>query len=110
MMKASEGGGFSGGGNSISAGGAHWNPNNTTVGSKNTKMDTYIENLVVNQLKANKIWSEIGDVYLLKVQNLYARGGASNTEYNVGDRISELLSKVSNLQNKINNSSSSTTP
>lgn len=110
MMKASEGGGFSGGGNSISSGGAHWNPNNTTVGSNNTKIDTYIENLVVNQLKANKIWSEIGDVYLLKVQNLYARGGASNTEYNVGDRISELLSRVSNLQNKINNNSSSTTP
>ena len=110
MMKASKGGGFSGGGNSISASGAHWNPNNTTVGSKNTKMDTYIENLVVNQLKANKIWSEIGDVYLLKVQNLYARGGAANAEYNVGDRISELLSRVSNLQNKINNNSSSPTP
>ena len=110
MMKASEGGGFSGGGNSISSSGAHWNPNNTTVGSKNTKMDTYIENLVVNQLKANKIWSEIGDVYLLKVQNLYARGGASNAEYNVGDKISELLSRVSNLQDKINKSSSSTTP
>lgn len=98
MMKASGSGGISGGGSSIGSGGASLARGSTTVGGQ--KIDDYVENLIVGTLKANKIWGDLGYIYLLQVTNLYARGKYGH-EFNVGDELSSLNDEIDYLKEEL---------
>ena len=118
MMKASGNGGISGGGSSLGGRGFS-TPGRAISASPNGKttidatqvivpggitLATYIENLadevVTKTLKANKIWSEIGYIYLLQVTNLYARGHYGH-EFNVGDELSNLNNQIDSLRDEL---------
>lgn len=106
--------GGAGGGTSIGKGssignGARLDPTNTKTGDKET-LDTYIENLIVDTLKADKIWSDIGVIGGLNVKNLYVSGnanldcGVSIDHFNLGgnplsDSIAEIWTAIRKLQN-----------
>lgn len=98
MMKASGSGGISGGGSSIGSGGASLARGSTKVGGQN--IDDYVENLIVGTLKANKIWGDLGYIYLLQVTNLYARGKYGH-EFNVGDELSSLNDEIDQLKKEL---------
>ena len=98
MMKATGSGGISGGGSSIGSGGASLARGSTTVGGQ--KIDDYVENLIVGTLKANKIWGDLGYIYLLQVTNLYARGKYGH-EFNVGDELSSLNDEIDYLKEEL---------
>lgn len=98
MMRASGSGGISGGGSSIGSGGASLARGSTKVGGQN--IDDYVENLIVGTLKANKIWGDLGYIYLLQVTNLYARGKYGH-EFNVGDELSSLNDEIDQLKKEL---------
>lgn len=98
MMRATGSGGISGGGSSIGSGGASLARGSTTVGGQ--KIDDYVENLIVGTLKANKIWGDLGYIYLLQVTNLYARGKYGH-EFNVGDELSSLNDEIDYLKEEL---------
>ena len=98
MMRASGSGGISGGGSSIGSGGASLARGSTKVGGQN--IDDYVENLIVGTLKANKIWGDLGYIYLLQVTNLYARGKYGH-EFNVGDELSSLNDEIDYLKEEL---------
>ena len=100
MMKASGSGGFSGGGGFTSTGrGTQFNPGAVTTPNGET-IDEHTKNLIVNTLKANKIWSDLGYIYLLQVTNLYARGKYGH-EFNVGDELSSLNDEIDQLKKEL---------
>lgn len=98
MMTATGSGGISGGGSSIGSGGVSLARGSTKVGGQN--IDNYVEELVVGTLKANKVWADLGYIYLLQVTNLYARGKYGH-EFNVGDELSSLNDEIDQLKREL---------
>lgn len=91
MMKASNSGGFSGGGGFTSTGrGTQFNPGAVTTPNGDT-IDKHTENLIVNKITANYISSKIantdlGTVTTLAVKNLYV----GNSRIDVEERFDDI--------------------
>lgn len=110
MMKASNSGGFSGGGGFTSTGrGTQFNPGAVTTPNGDT-IDEHTKNLIVRTLRTDELWSRIGKINGLNVGNLYVSGnadldcGVSIDHFNLGgnplsDEIKEIWDAIRALQN-----------
>lgn len=112
MMKASNSGGFSGGGGFTSTGsGTKFNPSAVTTTDGET-IDEHTKNLIVKTLRTDELWSRVGKINGLNVGNLYVSGnadldcGVSIDHFNLGgnplsDSIADIWEAIRALQNAI---------
>lgn len=110
MMKASNSGGFSGGGGFTSTGrGTQFNPGAVTTPNGDT-IDEHTKQLIVRTLRTDELWSRVGKINGLNVGNLYVSGnadldcGVSIDHFNLGgnplsDTIAEIWDAIRALQN-----------
>lgn len=105
MMTASRGGGFSGGGGFTSTGnGTSYNPGQVKDQNGDT-IDQHNKKLIVNTLKADEVWSNIGIIGRLDVNDLYTHKGLyvqiGSSMENVGSFLSRLENKIINLESEL---------